>query len=70
MIELCIHDYCQNCPNFKAYVSSTSFYSEEGKLIPTHEVWCENKDLCKCIYSYLKENEFEKMRKGGEANKS
>lgn len=57
MIKLDIHEYCNNCPDFKARTSSNIIESSDGTTkIADHIVSCVNDDRCKAIKRYLERN--------------
>ncbi len=58
MIELQVEDKCQNCPNFSPMVNAIDITAlgDEGKHI-MQTVYCGNKDFCKNIENYLRNEE-------------
>ena len=56
MIKLQIEDYCQNCPEFEAYVAKLSFLTI-AKIHNETLIKCERAELCEMLMHHLeKEN--------------
>lgn len=57
MIDLCVEDYCQNCPHFQEDVEHESLWSN-GKSLTGHiYIRCEHRKICKRIATMMKEKD-------------
>lgn len=53
MIELKVHNYCHNCPDFKPVSTSSAFVGFHEELYNTHVIICVHHERCKKIKEYL-----------------
>ena len=53
MIKLCVEDYCQNCPDFRAHV-------EQVLCTNNTNIYCKNRDRCWALVEYLSKEVKEK----------
>lgn len=66
-INLCIEDYCEYCPDFRAYSESLDITTigDLPKYKSVHSIRCENADKCEAIRKRMKE-EMEAQREEAE----
>lgn len=53
MIELCVEDYCQNCPDFRANVEQTDWTIFSDSVKYDTKIYCKNRDRCRVMAAYL-----------------
>lgn len=57
MITLDVHDYCHDCPNFKADCVSNVLYRGDQVYSADYVIRCENKLICENIQKHLEKKE-------------
>lgn len=55
MIRLDIEGYCQDCPAFEPVANRNIAHGLDDYCFIDIRVACENKDRCRAIHAYLKE---------------
>lgn len=53
MINLCVEEKCQNCPEFSPTVEQVDTTTLDGDKSIQQTVYCENKSFCKNLEDYL-----------------
>lgn len=57
MITLEIEAYCHNCPNFTVEHNQDIMQCGFDTVCIRHTITCKNKDTCKALLAYLKEEQ-------------
>lgn len=56
MIKLSVEDYCNNCPDFDAYVNTSTYKDGFGEEMVNHVIVCRDSEKCNTLMNYLVDN--------------
>lgn len=56
MIQFDLHEYCDDCPNFRAYSRKDALYAGNEIFHITHTIMCENREQCDYLKNHIDKN--------------